>query len=145
MASCPAEWDRRAVQSRASHAEQVTALYEPDVVHPSLELVDYRTEFRLLGPLEVVHRGRAVLTGGQRKRAALLACLLLEANRTVSVDALVDALWGERVPSTAVTRSPAVSMPVTVVCVAKVTPARAAASAYPFTTSTGRAWPSVGE
>ena len=40
-------------------------------------------------------------TGGQRRRA-LLARLLLEANRTVSVDALVDALWGERVPSTAV-------------------------------------------
>src|SRR5215212_5760229 len=48
-----------------------------------------------------MHRGEAVPTGGQRKRA-LLARLLLEANRTVSVDALVDALWGERVPATAV-------------------------------------------
>ena len=66
-----------------------------------MELADYRTEYRLLGPLEVVHRGEAVPTGGQRKRA-LLARLLLEANRTVSVDALVDALWGERVPATAV-------------------------------------------
>ena len=66
-----------------------------------MELADYRTEYRLLGPLEVVHRGEAVPTGGQRKRA-LLARLLLEANRTVSIDALVDALWGERVPSTAV-------------------------------------------
>jgi len=66
-----------------------------------VELADYRTEYRLLGPLEVVHRGEAVPTGGQRKRA-VLARLLLEANRTVSVDALVDALWGEHVPSTAV-------------------------------------------
>jgi len=64
-------------------------------------LADYRTEYRILGPLEVVHRGEAVPTGGRRKRA-LLARLLLEANRTVSVEALVGALWGERIPSTAV-------------------------------------------
>jgi DNA-binding SARP family transcriptional activator len=71
------------------------------LAHPSLELAEYRTEYRLLGPLEVVHRGEALRTGGQRKRA-LLARLLLDANRTVSVDALLDALWGERIPSTAV-------------------------------------------
>jgi DNA-binding SARP family transcriptional activator len=59
------------------------------------------TEYRLLGPLEVVHGGAVVPGGGQKKRA-LLARLLLEANRTVSVDALVDALWGEDVPPTAV-------------------------------------------
>jgi DNA-binding SARP family transcriptional activator len=86
---------------RASDAERVTALPAAHVRHPSVELADYRTEYRLLGPLEVVDRGEAVPTGGQRKRA-LLARLLLEANRTVSIDALVDALWGERVPSTAV-------------------------------------------
>src|SRR5215218_1154089 len=86
---------------RASDAERVTALSAAPVGHPSLQLADYRTDYRLLGPLEVLHRGEAVPTGGQRKRA-LLARLLLEANRTVSVDALVDALWGEHVPSTAV-------------------------------------------
>ena len=59
------------------------------------------TEYRLLGPLEVVHGGEAVPARGQKKRA-LLARLLLDANRTVSVDALVDALWGEAVPPTAV-------------------------------------------
>src|SRR5215212_8511879 len=101
MASPPAAWDCRVVASWPSNAEPVTALYEPRVRHRSVELADYRTEYRLLGPLEVVHRGEAVPTGGQRKRA-LLARLLLEANRTVSVDALVDALWGEHVPSTAV-------------------------------------------
>ena len=93
MASPPAAWDRRVVQSAASHAEPVKALRQPGVAHPSVELADYRTEYRLLGPLEVVHRGEAVPTGGQRKRA-LLARLLLEANRTVSVDALVDAPVG---------------------------------------------------
>ena len=100
MASPPAAWDRRVVP-RASNAEPVKALPKAGEAHPSVELADYRTEYRMLGPLEVVHRGEAVPTGGQRKRA-LLARLLLEANRTVSVDALVDALWGERVPSTAV-------------------------------------------
>src|SRR5215218_5484708 len=86
---------------RASDAERVTALPAAPAGHPPVELADYRTDYRLLGPLEVLHRGEAVPTGGQRKRA-LLARLLLEANRTVSVDALVDALWGEHVPSTAV-------------------------------------------
>src|SRR5215210_6320896 len=101
MAVPPAAWDCRVVPSWASNAEPVKALSEAHVGHPSLELADYRTEYRLLGPLEVVHRGEAVPTGGQRKRA-LLARLLLEANRTVSIDALVDALWGERLPPTAV-------------------------------------------
>jgi DNA-binding SARP family transcriptional activator len=59
------------------------------------------TEYRLLGPLEVVHGGAVVPGGGQKKRA-LLARLLLEAGRTVSVDGLVDSLWGEDVPPTAV-------------------------------------------
>jgi len=97
MASPAAAWDGRFVQSWASHAEPVKELDQPEVTHPSVD----GPEYRLLGPLEVVHRGGAVPTGGQRKRA-LLARLLLEANRTVSVDALVDALWGDRVPSTAV-------------------------------------------
>ena len=86
---------------RASDAERVPALPEADGARRSVELAGYRTEYRILGSLEVVHRGEAVPTGGQRKRA-LLARLLLEANRTVSIDALVDALWGERMPSTAV-------------------------------------------
>ena len=97
MASPPAAWDCRVVPGRAMR-EPVKALSEARVGHPSVELADYRTEYRLLGPLEVVHRGEAVPTGGQRKRA-LLARLLLEANRTVSIDALVDALWGEHVPA----------------------------------------------
>src|SRR5215204_6002884 len=101
MASRPAACDCRLVPNRVSDAKPAKALSEYHVGHPSLELADYRTEFRLLGPLEVVHRGETLPTGGQRKRA-LLARLLLEANRTVSIDALVDALWGERVPSTAV-------------------------------------------
>jgi DNA-binding SARP family transcriptional activator len=58
-------------------------------------------EYRLLGPLEVVRRGAVVAARGQRKRA-LLARLLLDVGRPVSVDALVDGLWGEDVPPSAV-------------------------------------------
>src|SRR5262249_54453003 len=58
-------------------------------------------EFRILGPLEVVENGQALELGGQKQRA-LLAALLLEANRVVSADRLIEALWPERPPDTAV-------------------------------------------
>ena len=57
-------------------------------------------EFRLLGPLEAVD-GAAHLPLGSRKSRALLARLLLDANRTVSVQRLVDDLWGGDVPESA--------------------------------------------
>lgn len=59
-------------------------------------------EFRILGPLEVLERGRTVPLGGQKQRA-LLALLLLDAGRVVSIDRIIDALWGERPPKTAPT------------------------------------------
>jgi len=59
-------------------------------------------EFRILGPLEVLDEGRSISLGGQKQRA-LLALLLLDAGRVVSVDRIVDALWGERPPKTAPT------------------------------------------
>src|SRR3954447_22747384 len=55
-------------------------------------------EFRILGPLEVADRGRAVALGGPKQRA-LLAALLLTPNRGVSVDRLIDALWPTRPPA----------------------------------------------
>ena len=58
-------------------------------------------EFRILGPLEVREGGAPVTLGGRRQRA-LLARLLLEPGRTVAVDQLVDDLWGEDVPGSAV-------------------------------------------
>jgi DNA-binding SARP family transcriptional activator len=54
---------------------------------------------RLLGPLEVERAGRPVALGGRAQRA-LLARLLLDANRTVAVDRLVEDLWGEAAPAT---------------------------------------------
>ncbi|WP_165956089.1 AfsR/SARP family transcriptional regulator [Streptomyces hainanensis] len=58
--------------------------------------------FLLLGPLEAHVGGRAVaLTGRQRQ---LLAILLLESNRVVSVDRLADGLWGGDQPASPAAR-----------------------------------------
>src|ERR1700755_837460 len=59
-------------------------------------------DYRVLGPLEVLDGGGKPLKLGGRKPRALLARLLLDANRTVSVERLVDDLWGEDVPDSAV-------------------------------------------
>jgi DNA-binding SARP family transcriptional activator len=57
--------------------------------------------YRILGPLEVLDdERRSVALGGGRERV-LLATLLLEANRVVSSDRLIDAVWGEHPPETA--------------------------------------------
>ena len=57
-------------------------------------------EFRLLGPLEASDGSNTVVLAG-RKQRALLARLLLDANRTVATERLVDDLWGETVPESA--------------------------------------------
>jgi DNA-binding SARP family transcriptional activator len=59
-------------------------------------------DFRILGPLEVSDETGPLLLGGLKQRA-VLALLLLDAGRVVSIDRLVDALWGEQPPRTAVT------------------------------------------
>jgi predicted ATPase/DNA-binding SARP family transcriptional activator len=58
------------------------------------------SRFTLLGPLSMSRDGQPVALGGQKRRA-LLALLLLEANRVVSRDRLIDALWGDEPPETA--------------------------------------------
>ena len=55
-------------------------------------------EIRLLGPFEVLAGGSLADVGGS-KRQALLAMLALRNGRVVHVDALVDGLWGEELPS----------------------------------------------
>jgi DNA-binding SARP family transcriptional activator len=60
------------------------------------------TDFRILGPLEVVGDAGPLLLGGQKQRA-VLALLVLDAGRVVSTDALIEALWGEAPPRTALT------------------------------------------
>jgi DNA-binding SARP family transcriptional activator len=56
-------------------------------------------EFRILGSLEVVAGGRSVPLGGARQRG-VLAVLLLNAGEAVSVDRIVDELWGDSAPAT---------------------------------------------
>ena len=51
-------------------------------------------EYRILGPLEVVDGGRVVSLGGPKQRA-VLAMLLLDVGRVVSVDRLVEGVWGD--------------------------------------------------
>ncbi|GAA2836332.1 BTAD domain-containing putative transcriptional regulator [Nonomuraea rubra] len=57
-------------------------------------------EFRVLGPVEVWDGDRRLQLGGPKPRA-LLAALLLQAGQVVSVDRLVDLIWGECAPGTA--------------------------------------------
>src|SRR5829696_9007207 len=56
--------------------------------------------FRVLGPLEVEADDGPVALGGPKERL-LLAHLLARPNQVVSVEALVQGLWGERPPPTA--------------------------------------------
>ena len=87
----------------------------PESDEVSLVTADHRCEdrpmgsgtqgvaFRVLGPLEVVVDGRAVALGSPKVRL-LLAALLVDRKFVVSTDRLVEALWGERPPATALAR-----------------------------------------
>ncbi|TDC34667.1 AfsR/SARP family transcriptional regulator [Kribbella albertanoniae] len=59
-----------------------------------------RTRYGVLGPLEVWQGERLLPIGGPQQKA-LLAILLMNANKVVSTDRLVEYLWGPRPPSTA--------------------------------------------
>ncbi|WP_232519890.1 AfsR/SARP family transcriptional regulator [Actinosynnema pretiosum] len=62
-----------------------------------------RLAFRVLGPIEVTGAGGPVRIPPGRQQV-ILACLLLEANKVVSTDHLVDALWEVNPPDTARTQ-----------------------------------------
>jgi YVTN family beta-propeller protein len=59
-------------------------------------------QYRVLGPLEVRDGEESLPLAGAKQRA-LLALLLLHANRVLSRDRLIDELWGDEPPATAVT------------------------------------------
>ena len=58
------------------------------------------TEFRILGPLEVIEDGTVLELGAQKQRT-VLAVLLLHANAVVSTDRLIDAVWEDDPPARA--------------------------------------------
>jgi serine/threonine protein kinase/DNA-binding SARP family transcriptional activator/WD40 repeat protein len=51
-------------------------------------------DIRVLGPLEAVHEGVDIRLGGPKQRT-VLALLVSEVGKIVSVDALIDGLWGD--------------------------------------------------
>ncbi|MEU5694714.1 BTAD domain-containing putative transcriptional regulator [Actinosynnema sp. NPDC020468] len=57
-------------------------------------------EFGVLGPLQVLADGRQLVIGRKGMRG-LLAMLVLEANRVVPIDEIVDCLWADDPPATA--------------------------------------------
>jgi WD40 repeat protein/DNA-binding SARP family transcriptional activator len=57
-------------------------------------------EIRLLGPVELELGDQLVTLGGPKQRA-VLSLLALNANATVSVDRLIEGLWGEEQPASA--------------------------------------------
>ena len=76
-------------------------MLEAEVV-PSAPSWVYRAlmEFRLLGPLEVSARDGLVGLGGDKQRT-VLALLLLQANRLVTADRLIDQVWDGDPPTSA--------------------------------------------
>jgi DNA-binding SARP family transcriptional activator len=57
-------------------------------------------EFHVLGPLDVIRHGERLRLGPAKQRA-LLAILLLRANRAIPKNLLIDALWGAAPPPSA--------------------------------------------
>jgi DNA-binding SARP family transcriptional activator len=64
--------------------------------------VDGTLELRMLGPIEACRAGELLALCGRRQRA-VLGCLLLEPNRGVSTDRIVDAVWGDPRPPSVLT------------------------------------------
>ena len=57
-------------------------------------------QFRILGPLEVLD-GQCPVELGRPKQRAVLAVLLVHANQVVTLDRLIEELWGEQPPAQA--------------------------------------------
>src|SRR6266568_2607240 len=78
--------------------------HAPLTVRVRLALIDMESlealEFRILGPVQAWAGGRAVRLAGPRQER-ILAALLVEAGRVVSVSALVEAVWDGEPPATA--------------------------------------------
>lgn len=96
-------------QSTATSTEEMVFMHQLSEVSeesgasPSHEPDDVarRVRFSVLGPFRA-WRGETELDLGPAQQRAMLAALVLRAGRIVSVDELVDSLWGEEPPTRAV-------------------------------------------
>jgi DNA-binding SARP family transcriptional activator len=62
--------------------------------------VDGALRFNVLGPVQVLDRARRVDIGGPKQRA-VLAALVIDVGTVVSLDRLIDRLWGDQPPARA--------------------------------------------
>src|ERR1700751_3441869 len=58
-------------------------------------------QFRILGPIEALIEGEPAALGAPKQRG-LLALLLVDRRRVVTAEQLIDGLWGESPPASAV-------------------------------------------
>ena len=66
-------------------------------------MISGEVDFSVLGPVSLIAvDGTTIPLGGTRQRC-FLALLLLDANRVLSVEALIEGVWGEQPPNTAQT------------------------------------------
>jgi DNA-binding SARP family transcriptional activator/tetratricopeptide (TPR) repeat protein len=62
--------------------------------------MEFLVKFRILGPLEILDGSERLELGGARQQI-VIATLLLSANRVVTMDRLLEAIYGEDLPPTA--------------------------------------------
>lgn len=78
----------------------VEGIVTPPGKQNSESLNEDRLSFRILGTLEILLRERRVRIGGSRQ-SKVLALLLLNARRVVSVERLIEAVWDDTAPASA--------------------------------------------
>jgi DNA-binding SARP family transcriptional activator len=86
--------------SRGTHGDSPPHQNEVPGVVSTRDGHDAQSEIRILGPLELTLGGRVISLGGPRERA-ILAIMLLNIGEVVSVERLIDGVWGEARPSSA--------------------------------------------
>lgn len=97
----PGDFRQRKYRKRHEKIEDSSRHAAPGPIHARPEtFLGVIMFFRILGPLDVSFQNEPVPLGKNRQRT-VLATLLLDANRTVSVGRLVEAVWGGRPPKTA--------------------------------------------
>jgi DNA-binding SARP family transcriptional activator/class 3 adenylate cyclase len=87
----------RSISAEPSAAAEVLAA---EVASAVLTEGRPQVEIGVLGPVQVVREGVTVTVGAAKQRM-ILAALALRLGEVVSVDALIDTLWGEKPPATA--------------------------------------------